>query len=364
MSLALGPFTLGNTIGAGYLGCVGSSILYGITIVLAYMYYIHYPKDWRFQKISVRISLFLLLARNGILIKTLITQVGSLVLFDTIHLAMTIHAIYYYVIIQFGKPAALLDVVCAACPNLGAIFHASGPWSWCQMETWASIKPIAWVVRATFSTSTSIDAVLAASMCYYLHKSKNSFSTTNNRIVTIIRYVLITGSLTWYLTNFVIDIFRQLMILFSAASMASLFTYVAMPDNLIFLGVSFLVTKFRLNPQRTHFFLVYTISYIAMLNSRKASQSGFDSSYSVGRIITGRSAPAHHLDAAGIDVEEDKIGENRKDSLGLSSTSYRARLDQELSSDQKISHHTNTQPEVIGVSVTGLPISLTPHIGT
>ncbi|PPQ86361.1 hypothetical protein CVT25_002278 [Psilocybe cyanescens] len=370
MSLALGSLTLGNSIGAGYLGCVGSSILYGITLVLAYLYYIHYPQDWRFQKISVRISLFILLAHNGILIKTLTIQVGSLVLLDTIHLAMTTHAIYYYAIIQFGKPLlhivwslkaqiVLNVIIVLAVQTLYVIrvwklgSHFSRIWPVavvgilvggyvvgilmvvysCQMKTWVDIKAIAWAVRATFATATSIDAVLAASMSYYLYKSKNSFSSTNNRIVTIIRYVLISGSLT------------------CAASMASLFTYIAMPDNLIFWSVSFLVTKF------------YTISYIAMLNSRKTSQSG-DSSYSVGRIITGRPAPAHHLDAAGSDAEEDKIGENHKDSLGLSSTSYRTKLDQELSSDQKIRHHTNAQPEVIGVSVTRLPISLTPHTET
>ncbi|KAH9477182.1 hypothetical protein JR316_0011100 [Psilocybe cubensis] len=193
-----------------------------------------------------------------------------------------------------------------------AISRAYGPSLCCKLKSWVDVEAMAWVVRATFSTSTFIDAVLAVSMCYYLYKSRNSFSSTNNRIFSIIRYVLISGTLT------------------CAASMASLFTYVAMPDNLIFLGVSFLVTK------------LYTISYIAMLNSRKSSQSGHDSSYSVGRIITGRSAAAHTGGG-----EEDKIGE---DSLGLSSTSYRARLDQELV-DQKIRPHTSSQPEVIGIKV-------------
>ena len=62
--------TLDNTIGASYLGSAAASMyvlsrlctvrgvftrrrLYGITLVQTYMYYLTYPNDWTFQRISV-----------------------------------------------------------------------------------------------------------------------------------------------------------------------------------------------------------------------------------------------------------------------------------------------------------------------
>ncbi|KDR77665.1 hypothetical protein GALMADRAFT_410088 [Galerina marginata CBS 339.88] len=243
--------TLGNTIGAGLLGCTAAAVLFGVAIVQAYIYYTHYPKDWVFQKVIV----------------------GFLLLVDTVHTGMTTHTVYYYVIEQFGNVFALEFVVWSF--KLQVVFnvfilllvqtlyvmriwklasHFSRVWPAIiiailvggyaigfllafhsfRLKSWDGLDGMASVVKASFSCSTGIDIILAASMCYYLNRSKTSFVGTNNRIVAVIHYVLISGSLT------------------SATSLAILLCFLAMPNNLIFISITFIVTK------------VYINSYLAM----------------------------------------------------------------------------------------------------
>ena len=78
--------TIENTVGAAFLGCVAASMyvlysaflfgmvshsrsrLFGVTLLQVYLYYIHYSKDWVFQKIAVSLlllSLLLVLTRNA-----------------------------------------------------------------------------------------------------------------------------------------------------------------------------------------------------------------------------------------------------------------------------------------------------------
>ncbi|KAK7439518.1 hypothetical protein VKT23_017447 [Stygiomarasmius scandens] len=75
-------------------------------------------------------------------------------------------------------------------------------------------------------------------MCYYLKKSQGSEQRLNSKISTVMQYTLSSGLLT------------------SAVSLSTLFTYTLMPNNLIFLGLQFLLTKF------------YVGSFLAMLNAR------------------------------------------------------------------------------------------------
>ncbi|KAL0952276.1 hypothetical protein HGRIS_006566 [Hohenbuehelia grisea] len=53
--MTLVTLTLDNTIGAAYLGVVGSAILFGVSNLQTYIYYTQYPHDWRWQKFSFRV---------------------------------------------------------------------------------------------------------------------------------------------------------------------------------------------------------------------------------------------------------------------------------------------------------------------
>ncbi|KAF9554084.1 hypothetical protein CPC08DRAFT_767000 [Agrocybe pediades] len=310
---------LGSTIGAAYLGSVGACILYGATLMQGYTYFVNYPNDWLFQKIMVTFLLVM----------------------DTMHLIITTVVIYHYCINEFGNKLGLMSVVWSfklqivfnviivitvqslyllRIWKLGRRFNKLWPYialliqcggyvvgillavETYKLRTWLELDGMGWVVNATFSTSTGIDIILAASMCYYLHRSKSSFISTNHRIVSIMRYVLATGSLT------------------SASSLCSLITYVIMPNNFVFLGVSFLVTK------------LYTNSYLVMLNARRSIRGDKDSTLTMKRLANMINGPGNESTDAEV---------NTKDPLQISSVSYRTRLEESPDVDAKYVHQKN-----------------------
>lgn len=135
------PVTLGDTIGAAFLGCIAASMcvmlpsmslwmltiyvtwsLYGISNLQVFVYYQSYPNDWRFQKYAVRAVLSISHVVEFLWINYLRLGCFSLVspfknhkcfakflinrLMDTFHLALTIHAVYHYAIGSFGDFSA------------------------------------------------------------------------------------------------------------------------------------------------------------------------------------------------------------------------------------------------------------------
>ncbi|KAG7087621.1 hypothetical protein E1B28_013569 [Marasmius oreades] len=81
--------TENNTLGAAFLGAVGAGILFGITCLQAFLYFYRYSKDSLLHKAAVAI----------------------LWLLDATHLAITIHAVYFYLVQNFGHPEAFLNIV-------------------------------------------------------------------------------------------------------------------------------------------------------------------------------------------------------------------------------------------------------------
>lgn len=80
--------TLDNTLGAAFLAVVGAAILSGTTFAQTYMYYHNYPHDSILNKCAVCIIWFL----------------------GTLHLALVVHAIYYYNITEYGNILALQSI--------------------------------------------------------------------------------------------------------------------------------------------------------------------------------------------------------------------------------------------------------------
>ncbi|KAI6127950.1 hypothetical protein EDD16DRAFT_220346 [Pisolithus croceorrhizus] len=66
-----------------------SSMIYGITTLQTYMYYMHYPKD--------ALTLKLLVAALWVL--------------DTVHVSFMIHVFYYYLIATYGVPTSFEYVI-------------------------------------------------------------------------------------------------------------------------------------------------------------------------------------------------------------------------------------------------------------
>jgi len=262
--LSLADQTLDNTIGAMFLGIVAATFLFGITTLQTYWYYHTYPNDSILHKCSVTILWIL----------------------DWFHLVLVVHATYTYMVTGFGNSLGLLDItwsiklqasvtvlIILIVHSLYAIrvwllggYHrgvlgyivasvvAAGfaigivlAYSIYTVKTYPDLEKIAWIINAALGTSTSIDFVIAAAMCYYLRKSKGSITRLNSRIAIIMQYSLSSGLLT------------------SAFSLSAMFTYILLPNTFVFLAIEFLLTK------------LYVNSFIAMLNARERKTPDYPS---------------------------------------------------------------------------------------
>ncbi|KIM42361.1 hypothetical protein M413DRAFT_444785 [Hebeloma cylindrosporum] len=260
--------TIENTIGAAFLGVLGSAILLGAIVVQVFTYYTHFKNDWKLQKCFV----------------------AWLTLASVLHLAFASNSVYFYVITSFGnfgaleyvvwtfKAQAVLDVATVLTvqglyawrvQTLGKHFSSLWPWvvigiivigsvfgimlvvSTCQTERWDTVQGFHWVLSASFAFATFIDFLIATTLCYYLKRSRSIFTETNNRLLRVMHYVLASGFLT------------------SACSLGALISISTLPKTLVFVGIDFLLPR------------LYMLSYMTMLNARRASAEIDSSAFNV-----------------------------------------------------------------------------------
>ncbi|KAJ7720169.1 hypothetical protein B0H16DRAFT_390396 [Mycena metata] len=271
--------TLSNTLGAVFFGVVSSCILFGVSTLQVYYYYHYYPNDSLLHKGSVAI----------------------LAVLDSLHLGLSIFTSYHYGVVNFGIQESLgevlwsikllitINVVIVLLVQslytyrvwlLGGYHHgilgylvtavvlggfAIGivlAYETYTINTWSDATNIAWAVEASFAASTLIDIIISIAMCFYLRKSKGRQSELNSRISTLMQYTLSCGVFT------------------SAFSVACLFTFIMIPNSLIFLALSFLLTRLYMN------------SFMAMMNAReRVRRRNNDSSVVLSNHLSSGSSP-------------------------------------------------------------------------
>ncbi|PBK87549.1 hypothetical protein ARMGADRAFT_1085559 [Armillaria gallica] len=266
LGTTLGVLYIGVTIGAMQVGFVSAyvftdhhSSFFGITNTQVATYYKKYPDDWWIFRYSV----------------------GTLWILDALHVTLTTHMMYHYLIDSFGDYDGLHNVIWSfklqllvemfvvvgvqgiyiiRIWKLGRYFHRILPWIVSLSFLVALGNGIFSAYAAYFvsdfktlpgvEVSISIisaipvfsDFVISLSMCYYLHKSRQAsgFSKTSAMILGMMRLGVISGLAT------------------STCSLLILITYLAWPNTLIFSGIDLILPK------------LYVISLLAMLNSRKS----------------------------------------------------------------------------------------------
>nr|GAT61038.1 NAD(P)-binding protein [Mycena chlorophos] len=253
--------TLDNTLGAVQLGVFFSGIIFGSTTQHLYYYYHYYWYDSHLHKSAVAILWIL----------------------DAFHLSLTIEAAYNYGVRGFGDVVGLQSirwsVKVRALPtsecllivlqlliaiNVVIILLVQGLYAYrvwklsgihngvlgylvaavvlggfaigivtavevYGLDVFADVTTISWAIEASLATSTTIDFLNAAAMCFYLAKSKGSGSALNSRISGLINYTLSCGVFT------------------SACSISTLIAFILMPYNMIFLALTFILTRFYVN---------------------------------------------------------------------------------------------------------------------
>ncbi|KAK0444679.1 hypothetical protein EV421DRAFT_360010 [Armillaria borealis] len=254
------PSRLGATLGAIFIGATIAAVFYGITILQTVVYYKQNPNDpWLFRY-----------------------AVAFLWIFDTLHVALSTHALYFYLIESFGNYLSLFGMIwsfplqllfnmlivsgvqalyAVRIWKLGRHFHmvlprfiflavvaTLGTGTYVIYDTYTlsgfmDVSTIRASIYTDFSTIAGADFVIAGAMCFYLHKGRSmtNFSSTTNTILRLMRLVVISGLAT------------------SACSLLTLVTYIAWPNTLIFVAIDFILPKLYIN------------SLLAMLNSRQSS---------------------------------------------------------------------------------------------
>ncbi|KAK0226863.1 hypothetical protein EDD85DRAFT_1027352 [Armillaria nabsnona] len=258
--------SLGMTLGALYIGATVAAILFGITNLQAVIYYKNYPDDWWVYRYSVALLWIL----------------------DALHVALSMHALYHYLIDLFGNFAAIYDVVWSfKLQNLFNVVIVMAVQALYAIRLWKldqnSYKVVLWfvilAVMAAFGsgiytivdvyslsnflsmekirkaicfsfTITEVsDFIIAVAMCYYLHKSRSvtKFSSYKCMCIAITNY-----GMAFFSTIPDTNILPQFFV---------------WPNSFIFVGIDFILPKLYIN------------SLLALLNSWKGHKSEHSKSH-------------------------------------------------------------------------------------
>jgi len=257
---ALPPIHLDNTLGAAFIGGILAAVLFGITNVQSLLYFQSSSRDSPLLRYTV----------------------GFLWTLDALHLALVSHVLYFFLVTNFTNLAVITQVtwslsvhviVTTVSDFVVRSFFARRVWilsrqNWllasgaaiCAFVTFVTgigfaaksftfsstlqFADIAWVLYLSLGSGVVADVWVAASLCWYLNKSRTGFKATDSTINVLMAYIINTGLLT------------------SVCAAGCFVTYAAMPRNYVFIGFYFILSKLYFN------------SLLATLNARDKIRGG------------------------------------------------------------------------------------------
>ncbi|KAI3603794.1 hypothetical protein WG66_006693 [Moniliophthora roreri] len=204
-------FDMGYTFGAFLLAVIVSSCLYGVMCLQTWYYFRNY--------------------NDRLLLRGIVLAILAL---ETIHITLAIHAIYHYLILNFGNPFALVEEVCILKATIPAtvlittivhLFYAARIYQLSHQRDWWTptivciLKAIEFAVTinaarvrfyiaiaenervmtmaiAGFASAVANDIVCAVALSYYLHTSRSGIKSTDTLINKLIAYAIHNGALT------------------------------------------------------------------------------------------------------------------------------------------------------------------------
>ncbi|KAH9925451.1 uncharacterized protein BXZ73DRAFT_103326 [Epithele typhae] len=237
--------SLDNTFGAALIGLVVEATLFGITLVQAFFYFRNYgSSDHWFTKALV---IFLTLV-------------------DTLHLVLCVYTVYWYLVTHFGDSGNLELVVWSLTvqtdfQTLVAVtvecFFARRLWLMSKnrfiaasiivlsigqiiavvvftvdafrLGEFAKFSSLTWEIILGLGGSTVADIIIAVAMCYYLYRRRTGLRRTDSLVTALMVYSVNSGMTT------------------SVIATLSLILFLAMPTNLIWIAVFWLIGKCYVN---------------------------------------------------------------------------------------------------------------------
>ncbi|KAG2352144.1 hypothetical protein BDR07DRAFT_1439264 [Suillus spraguei] len=289
---------IGTTFGALFIGVTIAAVLFGLSNIQAFIYF-QTHKD------------------TGILFFNL--AVIWLWILDALHLALIVHCVYYYLVINYANVNALMEIVWSfklqiivdafiipsahlfygyriwiiskgrsrILPIIVCIIitiHSGVAialiWALYQCHVFPDLIKLQWGTYVALGLTTFADIVIASSMCYLLATSRTGVSSTDSLITKLMAYIINTGCLT------------------SICSVTAMITCIVMPTNFIFLAMEFLLVK------------LYVNSFLALMNARyyARANAGTDNFY-LPNSYHGVYRPGIHTRA----LEDEELQASRKD---------------------------------------------------
>ncbi|TFK59931.1 hypothetical protein BDN72DRAFT_905413 [Pluteus cervinus] len=254
--------SIADTFGAGLIGAFVTCMLYGLTTVQTYFYFINYPKDGHATRLLV----------------------WAIWILDTLHVAFMCYCIYFYLATNYGNPSVLgtghwslylstlLNVIIAfltQCFFTQRIYELSPP----HLKWWITGSIGLFVVgHLCFGVETIIfffikkqfsrlheitnvaampfaifavlsDITIAGALCILLHGNRTQFKKTNALLNTLIIYAINRCLLT------------------SVVAIVEVIVFCISPNSLWFIAIDFVIGK------------LYANSLLATLNTRRAIQN-------------------------------------------------------------------------------------------
>ncbi|KAF9497033.1 hypothetical protein BDN71DRAFT_1505266 [Pleurotus eryngii] len=250
-----------STLGSLLVGGLAAVALWGVTNVQTFNYFSRGSND--------RPSFKLLILALWVL--------------DTFDSALDGHILYFYLVSNYASPMAVMTLVWSIIIHVAITsvcdfiirsmfarraFRLSGNWPLTifivavsltdlicglvitvkafKISSFIQLDTLSTLFYINFAAGTISDGSVAIALCYYLHKSRTGFTKTDSLIRVLMLYTVNTG-----------------LIVFLDATLGMI-TYIAMPDNFVFLGFYLLLSKLYLN------------SYLASLNAREGLRDKVD----------------------------------------------------------------------------------------
>ncbi|KAF5328376.1 hypothetical protein D9619_013260 [Psilocybe cf. subviscida] len=263
---------LASTYGALLLGAFFASGLSGIATVQAIVFYKLYPKDQNFNKLLVLAVWVLDACHSGFVVGAmwdyLITNFGDWKKVDYIPLSIALSVIFTAVLTFFAQcffalriyrlskgnwiltaPVLILSACRLAAASVSGAemvslrsfagfrhqFRVSGT----AYAFGARVVCMMWLFSVGLALSSAVDIYITLSLFFLLRKSRKQSMSLDEIIDALILYTFEIGSLT------------------SAATVIAMICWLTLDNNLVFLGIHFVIGK------------LYANSLLATLNTRK-----------------------------------------------------------------------------------------------
>lgn len=251
---------IAKTFGALLLGGLFASLLSGFVVVQVVVYFKLYLDDGPLLK-SLVLVVWLLDTSHTTCIwlslwDYLIVDYGNIDAIDNIvrSLAMSVlitalltvfvHMFFARRIFLLSKRNYFLTMPIVILAILRLVSASSTTAYMLKLGTFATFKhDVRWVFTTGLALSTIVDILITSSLCFLLQTSRTGIDKSNAVIDSLIMYSFETGALT------------------CAGTIASMLCWITLPNNLIFMGLHFVIGK------------LYANSLLVTLNSREFTRN-------------------------------------------------------------------------------------------